>query len=296
MGIFRRLTEALSKAAVRSGTSGDARTASECEDVLGRMSVGFSFGEDQDLVKLTGTTTFAEEAMASLAARHRLADGGHLEIDGVLQREPENPVDPMAVAALVEGEKIGYLPSYLARDLELSRGTSRRIKVQIFTEVVKRGLRAEAWIWLGDGSPKWSYSATDRPPMSSQAKSATLQSDRSAMVAEALAEGGDRADSFRAGMVDGVHYLELVEPIKQLKREGRLQDALVLCYKAIEGAEGDRDGREPAPAYTEHAAIIHRKLGQRDKEIAVLKRWLRLCPAGQRDGSRIGQRLAKLNG
>lgn len=56
-----------------------------------------------------------------------------------------------------------------------------------------------------------------------------------------------------------------------------------------------RDGREPAPAYTEHAAIIHRKLGQRDEEIAVLKRWLRLCPAGQRDGSQIGQRLAKLN-
>jgi len=125
------------------------------------MRVGFSFGENQDLVKLTGTTTFAKEAMASVAARHRLADGGHLEIDGAIQREPENPVDPMAVAALVEG---------------------------------------------------------------------------------------------------------------------------------------DRDGRESAPAYTEHAAIIHRKLGQRDEEIAVLKRWLRLCPAGQRDGSGIGQRLAKLDG
>jgi hypothetical protein len=294
MGILQRLTEALSTAAARSGAFGDAHTPSESEDAIGRVRSGFSCGEDQDLVKLTGATTFAKEAMASLAERHRLADGGHLEIDGVLQREPENPVDPMAVAALVEGEKISYLPSYLAQDLELARGTSRRIKVQIFTEVVARGLRGEVWVWLGDGSPRWFYSATDRPPMSSQAKSAALQSGRSAMVAEAPAEGGDRADSFRAGMVDGVHYLELVEPIKQLKREGRLQDALVLCYKAIEGAEGGRDGREPAPAYTEHAAIIHRKLGQRDEEIAVLKRWLRLCPAGQRDGSRIGQRLAKL--
>ena len=130
--------------------------------------------------------------------------------------------------------------------------------------------------------------------MSSQDKNAARHSGRTALVAEALAEGGSRAERFKAGMVDGVHYLQLIEPIKQLKREGRFQEALILCYKAIEGAEGDREGREPAPAYTEHAAIIHRKLGQRDEELAVLKRWLRLCPPSQRSGSRIGQRLAKL--
>lgn len=100
----------------------------------------------------------------------------------------------------------------------------------------------------------------------------------------------------RRGMVDGVHYLELVEPIKQLKRDGRPEEALVLCYKAIEAAEHGRDGREPAPAYTGHAAIIRRKLGQKDEEIAVLKRWLAVCPADRRDGSRIAERLAKLVG
>lgn len=294
MGIFQRLIGSLSTASDQSRDSRDAHTTDERETVPGRVRVDLSFGAEQDLVKLTGTTTFAKDAMASLAARHKLADGGHLEIDGALHREPENPADPMAVAALVEGEKIGYLPSYLARELELPRRTSRRVKVQIFTEVVAKGLRAEAWAWLGEGSPKWLYSATDRPPMSFQAKNAARQTGRRVIVAEAIAEGGSRADSFRAGMVDGVHYLELVEPIKALKREGRLEEALVLCYKAIEGAEGDRDGREPAPAYTEHAAIIHRKLGQKDEEVAVLERWLRLCPASQRDGSRIGLRLAKL--
>jgi hypothetical protein len=114
------------------------------------------------------------------------------------------------------------------------------------------------------------------------------------MVADALAGGGARADSFVQGMVNGVHYLQLVEPIKQLKREGRLDDALVLCYAAIEGAEANREGREPAPWYTEQAAIIHRKLGQRDKEIAVLERWFAACPPERRDGSRIGERLSKL--
>jgi tetratricopeptide (TPR) repeat protein len=67
-----------------------------------------------------------------------------------------------------------------------------------------------------------------------------------------------------------------------LKRQGKLEEALVVCYKAIEGAEGNREGREPAPWYTNQAAIIHRKLGQRDQEITVLEQWLRLCPKDYR--------------
>lgn len=95
-------------------------------------------------------------------------------------------------------------------------------------------------------------------------------------------------------MVKGVHYLELVEPIKQLKREGRLEEALQLCYQAIQGAENDRGRQEPAPAYTIDAAIIHRKLKQRDEEIAVLQRWIDHCPPKRRAGSRVAERLAKL--
>ena len=114
------------------------------------------------------------------------------------------------------------------------------------------------------------------------------------MVQEALAGGGTRAIQFKRGLVDSVHYLELVEPIKQLKRDGRLDEALVLCYKAIEAAEKDAGGREPAPWYTEQAAIVHRKLSQKDEEIVVLKRWLAKCPKAHRSGSRIAERLTKL--
>lgn len=114
------------------------------------------------------------------------------------------------------------------------------------------------------------------------------------MVQDALAGGGPRAISFEAGMVNGIHYLELVEPIKQLKRDGRLVEALALCTAAIEGAENGREGREPAPWYTEQAAIIHRKLGHRDEEAAVLRRWLKVCPPERREGSQIKARLDKM--
>ncbi|MFB9309792.1 hypothetical protein BJY17_000751 [Agromyces hippuratus] len=260
-----------------------------------RLEVSFAAASEQDLVKLTGTTTFAKDAITELASRHSIDGGGYLEIEGSLQREPENQADPKAVAVHVEGERIGYLPGYVASGVDLSASGGRAVKVQIFTEVLPKGLRAEAWAWLGKGAPKWQWSESKRPPMSSGAKVAAHQQSIDAMVADALANGGSRAESFEDGMVSGVHYLQLVEPIKQLKREDRLEDALVLCYAAIAGAEAAarREKLDPAPWYTEQAAIIHRKLGQRAEEVAVLRRYLAACPPDRRNG-RIKERLEKL--
>lgn len=272
----------------------DQRVRREPARPKARVEVTYSLGAQQDLVKLTGTTTFAKDAISRLAERHGADMGGYLEMTGTLQREPDNQADPHAVAVHVEGEKIGYLPGYLAKLVDLSANGAREVQVQIFTELLPKGLRAEAWAWLADGPAQWQWSETSRPPLSAGAKVAAHQEGIDRMVADALAGGGARGESFKQGMVNGVHYLQLVEPIKQLKREGRLEDALVLCYAAIEGAEANREGREPAPWYTEQAAIIHRKLGQRDKEIAVLQRWVAVCPPERREGSRIKERLDKL--
>ena len=202
-----------------------------------RIEVSTSLGGEQDLVKLSGTTTFARDAITRLAQRHSIDKGGYLEVQGSLQREPENPADPMAVAVHVEGEKVGYLPGYVARDLRLSSSGARSVRVQIFTELLPKGLRAEAWAWLGAGAPRWQWTSEKRPPLSSAAKAAAHQADVNSLIADALAGGGQRANQFEVGMVNGVHYLQLVEPIKQLKREDRLDEALTLCLAAIEGAE-----------------------------------------------------------
>ena len=130
--------------------------------------------------------------------------------------------------------------------------------------------------------------------MSSHDKAQAEHAGRRGLIQQRLAGGGSRAVMIKAGMVKGVHFLELVEPIKQLKREGKLEEALTLCFAAIEGAEGAREGREAAPFYTEQAAIILRKLGRRDDEVKVLQRWLAVCPPERREGSRIAERLGKL--
>lgn len=264
--------------------------------ILGRKPIAPVDDGVEGLTTLSGTTTTCRDAVLALAARHGQGDQGYLELPGSLQPEPENPVDPDAVAVLVEGGRIGYLPGYLTTAAGVSAIGSRAVRVQIFTEMLPKGLRAEAWAWLGSRAPQWEWSRTLRPPMSSKAKAMAQHGGRQEMVRDAVAGGGSRAVQFERGMVNGVHYLELVEPIKALKREGRLEEALTLCFAAIEGAEGAREGREPAPFYTEQAAIVFRKLGRRDDEIAVLRRWLKLCPPEHREGSRIGERLAKLVG
>lgn len=248
-----------------------------------------------DLVQLAGTMTGARESITRLVERLDPDDNGYLELDGVIQREPDNPVDPHAVIVLVEGERVGYLPGYVAKDIDLSTSGARPVRVQIFTQLLEKGLRVEAWAWLGTGTPMWQWSEATRPPLSPTAKNVAQHRSTDQMVKDALAGGGTRAAQFKAGMVDGLHYLQAVEPIKQLKREGRLEEALALCYTAIQGAENAarREKTSPPPFYTEQAAIIHRKLKQHDEEIAVLQRYVDACPPKYKD-SGIKARLDKL--
>lgn len=207
-------------------------------------------------------------------------------------REPDNPVDTEAVAIVVDSEKVGNLPSYLARVLPLPSGTSVEVCYQIH---VLQGEKwpAKAFVWLGQGIPQSTYSADDPPPLTTRERTPTAARQQSEMVREALEGGSDRARQFQRGMYQGVRYLQRVEPIKQLKRENRLEEALALCYQAIKGAEQAREGGEPAPWYTEQAATLYRKLGQHQEEIAVLERWLSMTPPDRRGDSKIAQRYRK---
>lgn len=246
-------------------------------------------------LEVAGTTTFASGAVAALADRMGLGERGYFEGNAQLQRDPDNPVDPQAVAVLVDGDQVGCLPGHAAKHMVLPPGASESVTYQLHV-VRQPKLQAKAYVWLGGGEPEWRFTREEPPALTPHERINSSHAGKSTMVREALQSGGERAVQFKRGMVDGVHYLELVEPIKQLKREGKLPEALVLCYKAIEAAEKDAGRREPAPWYTEQAAIVHRKLGQRDEEIAVLKRWLDRCPKAQRTGTRIAERLAKLQG
>jgi tetratricopeptide (TPR) repeat protein len=246
-------------------------------------------------VPLSGTATIGADSCKALFQAHRVAPGVPLLLKADLVPEPENPKDSAAIAVYSEGQRIGYLPSYAAKYLSIGTGERLPARIQLWSAIDKDGLRVIGWIAFGDIAPNWPHTVKNPPPIRVADQNAAQAEGRRAMVREAL-EGADpaRAAEFRLGMVAGVHYLELVEPIEVAKREGRLEDALALCYQAIQGAENDRGEREPAPGYTEHAAIVLRKMGRRDEEISVLERWLAHCPEEYRTGSKIQERLAKL--
>lgn len=242
---------------------------------------------------MTGTTTFGAGNLERLFTAHELAEGGLLELSGYLVPEPDNTADPNAVAVHVEGERIGYLPGHLAEGAP--QGDRANVcRVQLWGASTSEGLRVRGWVARGGGNVAWPHSPTNAPAVRIEERRAEESANTSRMVDAALSAGGARAAEFRRGMVGSYHYLETVEPIKQLKREGRLEEALKLCYAAIEAAEKSQEARGPAPWYTEQAAIIHRKLGQHLEEDAVLRRWLRHCPPELRPTSRIQTRLDKL--
>ena len=97
----------------------------------------------------------------------------------------------------------------------------------------------------------------------------------------------------RAGRVNGKHYTEWPDEIRQLKRDGRVDEALDLLLACVEAAERGRDGREPAPWYTEQAAIIYRQAKDYVAEIAVIERWQAACPPDRRGPGKTQDELAK---
>ncbi len=74
--------------------------------------------------------------------------------------------------------------------------------------------------------------------------------------------------------VRGRHYSRWVEPIRTLKRQGKVDKALVLLMECIEATERE-SGPFPAPWYAWEAAVIFRQRDDYAAEIEVLERWVR---------------------
>lgn len=252
-------------------------------------------------VKMAGTTTSTADECRHLFRFVGLPEGGHFEAPATLVAMGEEGRGQPVVAIHVEGARIGFLPGYLASQVNPDSrpllGVGAQARVQMWGAGVGDGLRVIGWVAPGEGPVVWPHDDDHPAAVTVEEQRAEAHAATTGMVREAL-DGDDprRAERFERGLVGGVHYLETIEPIKQLKRDGKLEEALALCYAAIEGAEAARDGREPAPWYTEQAAIIHRKRGEGEAEAAVLRRWLAACPLERRIGSQIQERLDKLEG
>lgn len=246
-------------------------------------------------VEVSGTMTFAHPEVRNLVdGRGMTGERGYMEAVATLQPDPGNPVEKNVIEVIVDGFRVGCMFAGASKLIRERTMDSLNAHYQLHTLRDGGNVRAKAFVWLNTTYPDWKYTEQSPAPLTRDEKSKADEAGQQKIVRDGLKAGGERQKEFENALVGGVHYLELVEPIKQLKREGRLREALKLCYVAIESAEKDKSGGSPAPHYTTEAAIVHRKLKERDEEIAVLKRWLAASSKKHRDGSSIAERLAKL--
>ena len=98
------------------------------------------------------------------------------------------------------------------------------------------------------------------------------------------------------GYVDGKHYPEYVETVKQLKAEKRYDEALALLDRIMDATEQESavQGYGVAPWCYEQTALIHRKNGDQENEIAVLERFARQQHAPGVKPAKLLERLQSL--
>ena len=97
-----------------------------------------------------------------------------------------------------------------------------------------------------------------------------------------------------AAQVDGRHYTEHTEGIKQLKREGKNDEAIALLLRLVDAVERESraaDGEwSIAPWYYEHLAILYRKLKDYSAEVAIIERYEKVA-GGSR--TKLSDRLVR---
>lgn len=104
-----------------------------------------------------------------------------------------------------------------------------------------------------------------------------------------------REDAEKAGFVQGKHYVEWVPTLNEWRTAGasKEDDYLKLLLQIIGAAEKAAAivGEEPAPGYTERAAIVYRRRKDYTAEAAILQRYVDACPPGK--GRDFSERIEK---
>jgi hypothetical protein len=99
------------------------------------------------------------------------------------------------------------------------------------------------------------------------------------------------------GLVGDKHYTDCVETIKHLKREGRHTEAIELLLKTVAATERESEKMGPrwvvAPWYYEQLAIIYRKEGRIEDEIAILERYVQHTKTPKTGEDKLRERLKK---
>lgn len=98
-----------------------------------------------------------------------------------------------------------------------------------------------------------------------------------------------------AASVNGTHYVNHVETMKQLKRENRNEEAIDLLRQCVDATEAESVVTDSgvAPWYYEQLAILYRKSKDYESEVAILERYHDQIAAAGVGSEKLAERLVK---
>lgn len=244
--------------------------------------------------ELTGTGSFDVAAVgeSNYQAELRSGIGGgrsgsvQVHVTAVLVREPENPYDSDAVAVYITGGgKVGYLSRddarRYSRPLEkLAReGDVGSCKALISGAGTYEGRRGMLGIWLDLAAPE----------------KVLLPPEETNPTGGGRSTGASGTARSSAGDYLGKHYTEYVERVRELKRQGALNDAALVLRGLIDAVEAEAavEGQGVAPWYYEQLAIVLRKQKDFEGEVETLERYAGLVQASGASTDKLLERLPK---
>lgn len=108
----------------------------------------------------------------------------------------------------------------------------------------------------------------------------------------------EQLDEIRqAGTENGIHYTETPDIVRELKREGKHEQAIQLLLESVDLTEKEAqfagEGWGVAPWYYEQLAILYRKQKKYNDEVAILERYDRQPKARGVMPKKLAERLIK---
>ena len=100
----------------------------------------------------------------------------------------------------------------------------------------------------------------------------------------------------KPGYVKGKHFTDYVDEVKQLLRDGNTSEVVALLLELVAATENESkaQGYGIAPWYYEQLAIVYRKMGSVNDEIAILERFAKQKHAPGVKPAKLLSRLEKL--
>ncbi len=275
MGLFDRFRKSGQPDASSPSPSGSSRTKTPewVTDESWR-----EWGAPLDIV--VGESHY-DRALRRIAGPPRV-DGWFVLCEAKLQREPRNEYDEDAIAVLIGGEKVGHISadacSELTPSMDKHGGNARMTGVPT---LVRGGWTTApnfgVMLWLQVDEIRAAMPDVDWKSLVDEFESSHwLPADTGVNTGHGRAESQVPKWTGEPRMPPlTTHYSAYVDDVKELKRAKRLTDAETLLLALLDAVEEESRTKHVgvAPWYYEQLAIIRRKLGDLDGEVAVLERF-----------------------